>query len=177
MTKEKDILMLLENNSDISQRELAKKAGISLGTVNYLLKKCVKKGLLKIERLNSRNLKYILTPAGMKEKMKRTLSFVKRSYKAIIQLQDDICRLAKEKKKQDYKIWIMGEKDEIYEIVVHSLKRNNIDFSEAQKKEDITITKDQKTTVIYWDVDNIVMEKQNDIEYINLLKVSKTDIK
>ena len=61
------ILEELEKNSDITQRELSEKTGLSLGMVNLLLKKFIKKGFVKLERLNSKSFRYILTPEGFKE--------------------------------------------------------------------------------------------------------------
>src|SRR6056297_26128 len=85
-----DILNILNSKDSPSQREIAKEAGISLGLVNTLLKKCAKKGLVKIERLNSRNIKYILTPEGIKEKTQKTIDYIKKSYQAISELQSKV---------------------------------------------------------------------------------------
>lgn len=74
------ILKLIENNPEISQRELAKKLGISLGRVNFCLKALVDVGLLKVNNfLNSNNkwaYMYLLTPKGVEEKAKLTLSYL-----------------------------------------------------------------------------------------------------
>jgi len=63
------ILGRLEANPEISQRELAKELGISLGKTNYCLKALVDKGLLKVNNFrNSENKKaylYLLTPRGI----------------------------------------------------------------------------------------------------------------
>ena len=53
------ILEELEKNPDVTQRDLSEKTGLSLGMVNMLLKKFVKKGFVKLERLNSRSFRYI----------------------------------------------------------------------------------------------------------------------
>ena len=55
------ILEELEKNPDVTQRDLSEKTGLSLGMVNLLLKKFVKKGFVKLEKLNSRSFRYILT--------------------------------------------------------------------------------------------------------------------
>ncbi|MFW6270253.1 MAG: winged helix-turn-helix transcriptional regulator [Bacillota bacterium] len=176
MGREKDVLTILDKNNDISQRELAKKAGVSLGTVNSLVKKCVKKGLLKIERLNSRNLRYILTPAGMKEKMKKTLSYVKRSYKAIVQLQEEVCQLAREKKEQNREIWLLGDKDEIYELVISSLNMIDVNYIYIDSLARIDERKgEQEITVFYWEPENLEYETSSEVEFINLLQVSEPD--
>ena len=61
------ILEEIEKNPNTNQRDLSEKTGLSLGMVNLLLKKFIKKGFVKLERLNSRSFRYILTPEGFKE--------------------------------------------------------------------------------------------------------------
>ncbi|HHT45933.1 MAG TPA: winged helix-turn-helix transcriptional regulator, partial [Firmicutes bacterium] len=68
MEKEHLILSYIQQQEDVTQRDIARNTGMGLGTVNILLKKMIKKGLVKIERLNARSLRYMLTPKGLKEK-------------------------------------------------------------------------------------------------------------
>jgi EPS-associated MarR family transcriptional regulator len=74
------LLSLLEDNPELSQRDLARKLGMSLGKTNYCLKGLVEKGWIKIQNFrNSRNKRaylYQLTPAGIKEKAQVTRRFL-----------------------------------------------------------------------------------------------------
>jgi EPS-associated MarR family transcriptional regulator len=76
------VLALLEKNPDISQRDLAKALGISLGGVNYSLRALVDKGMVKAQNFSSSDKKlayaYILTPKGLTEKSMLTARFLKR---------------------------------------------------------------------------------------------------
>ena len=76
------VLALLEKNPDISQRDLAKALGISLGGVNYSLRALVEKGMVKAQNFSSSDKKlayaYILTPKGLTEKSLLTARFLKR---------------------------------------------------------------------------------------------------
>ena len=60
------VLKIIEDNPDISQRELAKELGVSLGKTNYCLKALLQKGLIKAENFkNNKNKQayfYLLTP-------------------------------------------------------------------------------------------------------------------
>jgi EPS-associated MarR family transcriptional regulator len=75
------ILKRLEENPEISQRELAGDLGISLGRVNYCVQALIEKGLVKANNFrNSKNKKgyaYLLTPRGIEEKAKITVEFLK----------------------------------------------------------------------------------------------------
>ena len=76
------VLALLERDPDISQRELAKALGISLGGVNYSLRALVERGMVKAQNFSSSDRKlsyaYILTPKGLAEKSLLTARFLKR---------------------------------------------------------------------------------------------------
>ena len=76
------VLALLERSPDISQRELARELGISLGGVNYALRALIEKGMLKAQNFSSSDKKlayvYILTPKGLAEKSFLTARFLRR---------------------------------------------------------------------------------------------------
>lgn len=76
------ILHLLEENPDISQREISRKLDISLGGVNYCLKALIDIGHIKIHNFNKNPKKigylYLLTPKGISEKVRLTSGFLKR---------------------------------------------------------------------------------------------------
>ena len=89
-----DILRKLNRNSKISQRELAKDLGFSLGKLNYCLKALKEKGLIKIKNFtnnqNKINYIYILTPKGISAKTKLTIRFMKRKMKEYEELKKEI---------------------------------------------------------------------------------------
>ncbi|GAA0247527.1 MarR family EPS-associated transcriptional regulator [Marinomonas primoryensis] len=76
------ILKELQQDPDISQRELAKRLDISLGKANFCLKALIEKGLVKAENFKSSTNKvgylYLLTPRGIEEKVSITQSFLQR---------------------------------------------------------------------------------------------------
>ena len=75
-------LALLERSPDLSQRELARELGISLGGVNYALRALIERGMLKAQNFSSSDKKlayaYILTPKGLAEKSLLTARFLRR---------------------------------------------------------------------------------------------------
>jgi len=76
------LMQILHANPDISQREMAKALGISFGGVNYCLNALMAKGLVKVQNFSQSQNKfgyvYLLTPAGLAEKMALTGSFLAR---------------------------------------------------------------------------------------------------
>ena len=88
------VLRLLEDNPDLTQREIAEALGISLGGVNYCLRALAEKGLVKIQNFqNSKNkmgYAYLLTPKGIAEKTALTARFLKRKMQEYEALKAEI---------------------------------------------------------------------------------------
>ena len=88
-----NILRKLVKNPDLNQRELATDLGLSLGKLNYCMKALKNKGLVKINNFKKNNSKlnylYIITPKGIAEKTKMTLSFMKLKMKEYDELKEE----------------------------------------------------------------------------------------
>jgi EPS-associated MarR family transcriptional regulator len=88
------VLRLLETNPYLSQRELSKSLGVSLGGVNYCLNALISKGSIKIQNFKNNQNKwayaYLLTPQGITEKTALTSAFLKRKMQEYQQLKEEI---------------------------------------------------------------------------------------
>ena len=75
------LLGSLEQDPNLTQRQLSKELGISLGKVNYCLQSLIHKGFVKIHNFKNSKHKiqysYLLTPKGVEEKTKLTIEFLK----------------------------------------------------------------------------------------------------
>ena len=98
-----DLLHKLESNPEYTQRELSQEMGVSLGKVNYCMKKLTEKGLIKITNFthnpNKIGYVYLLTPSGVEEKARLTFSFLKRKIKEYEVLKEEIDKLKQDTKK------------------------------------------------------------------------------
>ena len=94
------LLKILSSESSLTQRDMARKMGISLGKVNFCLSELAKAGLIKINRFKSARNKipytYILTPRGLEEKARLTVSFLKRKLSEYEEIRRQIRELAQE---------------------------------------------------------------------------------
>ena len=88
------VLHNLEDNPSLSQRDLAKILGISLGAVNYCLKALIEVGHIKAQNFKKNPNKfeylYILTPSGIRKKTLLTGDFLKRKMKEYEDLKNEI---------------------------------------------------------------------------------------
>jgi EPS-associated MarR family transcriptional regulator len=92
-----ELLRKIEKKPQYTQRELSKEIGVSLGKVNYCIKKLTEKGLVKISNFKKNPNKigyiYLLTPNGIEEKTRLTFSFLKRKILEFELLKEEINKL------------------------------------------------------------------------------------
>jgi EPS-associated MarR family transcriptional regulator len=94
----------LSTDSNLTQRELSRRLGLSLGSVNYVVRALIDKGYIKAKRFKNSNNKlgyaYILTPEGIKEKLKQTQMFIHRKIEEYEKLKVEIELLKREERRQ-----------------------------------------------------------------------------
>ena len=76
-----NLLNLLQEEPELTQREMNRKMGVSLGKINYCISALTNKGMIKVERFKKAESKsaymYRLTPKGLEELANLTISFLK----------------------------------------------------------------------------------------------------
>jgi DNA-binding MarR family transcriptional regulator len=75
-----ELLNVVHENSDLTQRSMARELGIALGMANTYLKRCVRKGYIKVRQIPSNRYSYYLTPKGFKEKSRLTAEYLSSSF-------------------------------------------------------------------------------------------------
>lgn len=94
------VLRLLQENPEMSQRDIASTVGISVGGVHYCLNALIDKGLVKLGNFSAaqdkRRYAYILTPKGLSEKAALTSRFLKRKMEEYEALKEEIDALQSE---------------------------------------------------------------------------------
>lgn len=156
------ILSQISENANISQRQLAEKTNLSLGHLNLILHRMVEKGLVKIERVNARNLRYILTPQGIARNTKRTYLFLRSAFQHILKVQKAFLEITN----NNENLYIIPEHDEIYEIVRNAIKENRI--TNVKQVADLDILPDT-AIVIVWTLEAEARCQEMNIKTINLL--------
>ena len=94
------LLRLLEDQPDLSQREISKELGLSLGAVNYVLRALVEKGQVKVRNFRASDNKlryaYVLTPRGIETRARLAGGFLKRKLAEYEALKAEIEALRRE---------------------------------------------------------------------------------
>lgn len=90
-----ELLRKIQKKPAASQRELATELGFSLGKLNYCLKALKKKGFVKLKNFQKKKnkisyLQYVITPKGISERTKLTISFMKRKMAEYDELKEEL---------------------------------------------------------------------------------------
>jgi DNA-binding MarR family transcriptional regulator len=123
------IMSEVSENENVTQRELSKKLGVSVSTVNILMNKMIREGLIKMTQVSQKQVLYMLTPVGMMEKAQKTVRYLKGHYRAIYETKEKIKAYLDELVKDYDIIYVLMSNDEMGEILtiaVHEYKAKHI---------------------------------------------------
>ena len=98
--EELEILRKIEENPNLTQRQIADHLGLSIGKINYLIKALLEMGVVKVDNFKRSDNKlgylYLLTPEGVERKRKLTLLFIQRKSEEFDKLKAELSRTEKQ---------------------------------------------------------------------------------
>jgi DNA-binding MarR family transcriptional regulator len=172
MENEYQVLNHLQENEITTQRKISSNTGLSLGAVNLLLKKMTRKGLIKVETLSTRTMRYMLTPQGLQEKARLTYSYVRQSYQQLLkinQVLDDL--IADHSAELDgLPLILFGPADEISEILIQRLSEHSLPY---EAYSDIDLLKKQavkEQLILTWREEEETA-LNSDLRAVNIMKL------
>jgi DNA-binding MarR family transcriptional regulator len=114
------VLTAVESSEELTQRKIAQSLGIALGLANAYLKRCVRKGLIKIEQIPMRRYAYYLTPYGFAEKSRLTAEYLAVSFDFFRQARRECAALLAYAKRRNWqRVGLIGA-GELAEVAVLS---------------------------------------------------------
>jgi DNA-binding MarR family transcriptional regulator len=119
---DKIILGLLKSVEDgaTSQRRISSDLGVALGLVNAYLKRCVKKGYVKVSEAPARRYAYYLTPHGFAEKSRLTVEYLSHSFSFFRQAKADCIDVFMAAKDRNLYNLVLCGKSDLTEIAILS---------------------------------------------------------
>jgi DNA-binding MarR family transcriptional regulator len=122
------VLSLLNSVDDgaQSQRRIAEDLGIALGLVNAYLKRCVKKGLVKVSEAPARRYAYYLTPKGFAEKSRLTVEYLSASFSFFRQAKADCVQAFALAKERNLRNLVLAGKSDLAEIAILSAVESGV---------------------------------------------------
>jgi DNA-binding MarR family transcriptional regulator len=126
--KDIEVLKSISEKRHIRQRDLAEIVGLSLGMINAIVKRLVKKGWLTVKKLNNRTIHYAVSPAGMKAITQKSYQYLKRTIKNVVYYKELIGGFTRQIKARGFRgICLVGNSDLDF-IVEHCCQKEGIGF-------------------------------------------------
>jgi DNA-binding MarR family transcriptional regulator len=113
-----ELLNSVEHDGERSQRHIAAELGIALGLVNAYLKRCIKKGLVKVHDAPARRYAYYLTPQGFAEKSRLTVDYLSSSFSFFRLAKSNCARTFEVAKARGFTRFVLAGKSDLAEIAI-----------------------------------------------------------
>jgi len=166
----------ISENENITQRELSKKLNVSLGSVNILIKKMIKEGLIKMNQVSKRQVLYMITPAGIMEKTKKTSRYIKVHYKAINETKERIKRILEEINNDYDTVYVLKDESAINQVLNAALEEytgrsidDDIRILDTNKK--IKIHNKTSSALVYLSEDEDMVEEYKNIDNLDIINI------
>ena len=123
------LLHAVETDGARSQRHIAAELGIALGLVNAYLKRCVKKGWVKVNQAPARRYAYYLTPQGFAEKSRLTVDYLSDSFSFFRRAKADCGAVFAEAKERGFRRVVLAGKSDLAEIAVLCAAESGVEIA------------------------------------------------
>jgi DNA-binding MarR family transcriptional regulator len=116
---EKEFLLIQEisRNPEATQRHLSESLGVSLGTTNLLIRRLARKGLLKVQNLDWKRTRYLLTLQGALEKSQKAYHYTRYTLRIFRQLQENIGAVLRREHAEGRRDFVFVADDELLELL------------------------------------------------------------
>lgn len=123
------LLDMVDENNAITQRSLAAELGVALGLTNSYLKRCAKKGFIKVQQVPSNRYTYYLTPRGFAEKSRLTAEYLRQSFDFFRLARSQSGDLLKHCAHHGWPRVALTGKSDLTEIIILSATELNIELA------------------------------------------------
>jgi DNA-binding MarR family transcriptional regulator len=144
------LLEELEKDPDTTQATLAAQLGVAVGSVNWYLKRLVRKGYVKVTRLQRRKLKYFVTPQGLALKAHLTSQYMEASLRVYRELRQAAANTLAELKTDGYNTVRLEGNDEAAEIFRLTCLEQGVTIVSGTANEVPTVRVEGTSFAVFW---------------------------
>ncbi len=105
-----------------TQRELSEKTNLSLGAVNIIIRRLIRRGAIKTGGLTPKKVEYMVTPKGFSEKAKKTYNYMLKTVDLVKKVKEEIARIVLEEYNRGQRKFIVLGNDDLADIIELALK-------------------------------------------------------
>jgi predicted nucleotidyltransferase/DNA-binding MarR family transcriptional regulator len=134
-----ELLEVLEEEPQMRQVDLAARLGVAVGTVNWHLKRFASKGYIKVKRIERRQWGYTITPKGMAQKARLSMSHIRTSMSLYREVRERSRSLLQQVKESGYKEVILEGEGDLLDICKLTCLEQGVHPLSGQKKNDVPV--------------------------------------
>lgn len=123
------VLDAVDRNPSITHRSVAQELGIALGLANAYLKRCVRKGLIKVSEVPARRYAYYLTPQGFAEKSRLTASYLSHSFSFFRRARNQCAEVFDAAAQRGQKRFVLLGRGDLADIALLVAREKNVDVA------------------------------------------------
>jgi len=141
--KELKVIDEISKENSLTQRELSRRTELSLGAVNLIIRRLVKRGLVKTKSLNPKKVEYLLTPKGISEKARKTYDYVVKTIDMVTRVKEEIAKIVLDEFNRGQKKFIILGGNSMADVIELALK--GFDYKKVHEMNEI---KDSEALVL-----------------------------
>ncbi len=164
------------DNENVSQRKLSRKLGVSVSTVNALMNKMISEGLIKMTQVSQKQVFYMLTPVGMMEKSKKTVSYLKAHYRTFYETKEKIKDIFTDLANAHDVIFVLKSDDEMGEMIgiaIDEFKPNNYNSKliVLDKKKKNNFKKFESPVIVHMNANEKILNEFTNVESLTVVNL------
>ncbi len=144
-----DILEAIHNRRHVKQRDLAHILGISVGMTNAIIRRLAQKGLLTIRKVNNRNIRYAVSPDGMEALAKRSVRYLKRTIRNVVDSKQAVEELATAVKRLGYHEIVLVGPSALDFVVEHVCRKYGLEYRRISASQVEVDTAPEETYLLF----------------------------
>jgi len=167
--RELEVLEALVENPEARQADLATRLGVAVGTVNWLLKRLVSKGYVKVKRIGRWRWRYLLTPRGFAEKARLTQQYLRHSMRLYRDTRQEARHLLQELKERGYdKVRIEGDpENDLVDVCRLTCLEEGVEEANTEEKSAPVLLVDGRELSLDWPKDFKVAAQKSKAKILN----------
>jgi len=164
--RELEVLEALVENPEARQADLATRLGVAVGTVNWLLKRLVGKGYVKVKRIGRWQWRYLLTPRGFAKKTRLTQQYLRRSMRLYRDTRQEARRLLEELKERGYnKVRLEGKpENDLVDVCRLTCLEKGVEELNAEEEGAPVLLVDGRELFLNWPEESGVASRKSGVE-------------
>lgn len=166
------VLEYIHENEKTTQRKISKGTNLALGNINSILQMCINKGLIKIEKINRNQIKYILTPEGMLEKTQYAYNYLQASIRRVLTLKSNLDSILSNENLNYSQIVFYGKNDDTKTMllqIVDEKQLQNVVWTDDFEK----LLKYHDELIILWQPETLKQCWKHELKFINILNYAR----